>query len=212
MAYRDDLAAAHAQLDDLRRELAEARRRIEELEGKARAPAPAPVPSSVLASPSPQAPRALARGAYYDPPRTYVPLLHLLRVAAVTAWRRRPTTEAPDSDSLLLFLGYHVLWRPFVYVVWRPVYVVALTLVVLPWAALVALAGSIALLPVVALARFRLGAERPVQTGNGWPQGDPGEEAAAATLWSLLAFTMPVLLPVFVPLLGAKKTGSSGSA
>jgi hypothetical protein len=134
----------------------------------------------------------------------------MLRVAAVVAWRRRPSTEAPDSDSLVLVLAYHMLWRPFVYLLWLPVYVVTLVLLVLPWAALVAVAASVVLLPLVVLARLRIG-DAPAATGEGWPQGDTGEQGAAIGLWILLSLSIPVLLPVFFPLLDVSENGASTS-
>jgi hypothetical protein len=209
MTYRDDLAAAQAQNDELRSELEEAQRRIAELEQE-KASALAAGSSTALAPPPARAARMLAGRVYYDPPRTYAPLLHLLRAAAVVAWRRRPKTEAPDSDSLVLVLAYHVLWRPFVYLLWWPVYVVTLVLLVLPWAALLAVAGSVVLLPVVVLARLRIG-DAPTATGEGWPQGDPGEQSAAIALWVLLSATMPVLLPVFFTLLGVAEDAAPTS-
>jgi len=200
MAYRDDLAAAQAQNDELRDELAEAQRRIEELEHEKAAP-PAPETSTaVVAAP---APPLVAGRVYYDPPRTYVPLLYLLRVAAVTALRCRPATgKAPDSDSLVIVLGHKLLWKPFVDLIWCPIYVGMLGLVVLPWAATVAVAGSVVLLPIVALSRLRIGDAPPIAKYEGWPQGNPTAGTAAIALWVLLSITMPPLLLVFLPLLG----------
>ncbi len=210
MTYRDDLAAAQAQNDELRDELAEAQRRIEELEYEKAAPRAPEASTIVVAAP---APPVVAGRVYYDPPRTYAPLLALLRVGATTAWRRRPATrKAPSSDSLVLVLGYQLLWKPFVNLIWCPVYVAALALVVLPWAALVAVAGSVVLLPIVALSRLRIGDAPPIAKYEGWPQGNPTAATAAVALWVLLSVTMPPLLPVFVPLLVASEDAGSGSA
>jgi hypothetical protein len=207
MAYRDDLAAAQARNDELRSELEEARRRIEDLEREKAAP-PSPSPRADIV----RAPRMLAGRVYYDPPRTYFPLLHLLRVAAVAAWRSQPKLKrAPYTDNLALVLGYHLLLRPFVNWLWRPLYVALLALVVLPWAGLVAVAGTAALLPVVALARLRIGDEPPSTGGLGWPQGDSGERGGALALWLLLTLTMPPVLPVFIPLLMAAEDRDADS-
>ncbi len=196
MAYRDDLAAAQMKIAELERELLEANQQIAELK--------APQTPAVLQRASNDSgaliTRDLAGGVYYDPPQTYFPLLRLLVAAAKGAWDRVPSTSSIESDNLLARVGYWTLVWPFVNVIWRPVYVVCLFLAVLPWAALLAVAGSIVLLPLIVLARLRVG-EKRAQAGTGWPQGNVSQEGGRMALWVLLSLTMPMLLPVFIPLL-----------
>ncbi len=189
MTYRDDLEAAQLQIEKLKQELEEAKR--DKL-------APAD-PPPVLA---PREVKPLGGTLYYDPPRTYFPLMPLLRAAALAAWHRMPTAPTATSNSVLLLVANRLLWF-FVNFIWRPVYVASLLLIVLPYVGALAVLLSIPLLPVIVIARLRVGA-RPPEAGEGWPQGDASEDEGAAALWMFLCFAGAPLLLVFLSLLEEK--------
>jgi hypothetical protein len=189
--YRDDLTAAHARIASLERELADARATIEKLESPPPAPAPKPRP--------PKPPRQVGKLTFV-PPRTWFPLLGLLRVAAPAAYRIRPKVGSA-SGSLLMWILTQVVWRTIVWC-WFPLYLVALTVFVLPWAAAAFTALSIVLIPLIFLSRIHVGADPPA-SGSGWLQDEPSEEHGLMSLWVLLSVTMPVALPLFIPLLSA---------
>lgn len=204
VAYRDDLAAAKAEIERLRQDLADAHARIAALEAPARSVEPSP---SVDLVPAPE--RRLALGSvYYDPPQTYFPLLILLRAGARAGLRRMPRMAPVASNNLLVILGAALL-RLLVLFVWRPLYLATLVLVALPWAALVAVTVSVPLLPIVALARLRVGGEIPREAGSGWPQGKASDDAGAMAIWVLICGTMPPLLVFLIPLLVGHGEGVS---
>jgi len=197
VTYRDELEAARAQVDELQRELEGAKEEI-------RALAKAPGTQELVVERHEPPVRSLTSNIYYDPPRTYFPLLLMLPVVARAAWHRRPGSAdaSAESDSLVVIAASWVLWA-FARFVWAPIYVACLFLIVLPYAGALALALSIPLMPVIALARLRRGTT-PSHSGEGWPEGLMTEHQGAMALWMLLSFSMAPLLVVFIPLLSGE--------
>jgi hypothetical protein len=191
MTYRDDLEAAQLQIEKLKQELEDVKR------DKLVHEAP-PVPPVL----TPREVKPIGGTLYYDPPRSYFPLLPLVRAAALAAWHRMPTAPTATSNSVLVILGNRLLWS-FVNFVWRPVYVACLLLLVLPYVGALAVVVSIPLLPVIVVARLRVG-PRPPEAGGGWPQGEASEQEGAMALWMFLCFAGAPLLFVFLPLLDEK--------
>jgi hypothetical protein len=197
MTYRDDLEAARAKIEQLEEQLEEAHEEVAKLKAPA---SPTAIEKATEVQPELPRGRALGRSIYYARPPTYVPLLHLLRAAVLATWHRMPRLSGLSSDNLLVIIGYWLIAWPFVYLLWRPVYVACAALILLPAAALLSLLLTVVLFPIIVLARLRVG-DSSHDTGMGWPEGDYDEDDGAKALWILMSFTMQPLLPVFIPLL-----------
>jgi hypothetical protein len=209
MRYRDDITAALSRVEQLETELAEAREENDELRGLADPPPPSanvatanPISITVsdTTSTRPLAAEAPRGALYYDPPATYFPLLTWLVLVSKGAFRRIPDMHTSTSNSVLFIVWHWAFVWPLVNLVWRPLYVAALLLWVLPLASVLSVVGSLLLLPIIVLARLRLRRETLVgPLGQGWPQPYDGEDGCIM-LYFLVAITMAPLTPVMLPL------------
>lgn len=113
-------------------------------------------------------------------------------------WARLPALPRSTSNNLLALAGRALVW-PLFHLVYRPLFLVALYLVVLPWSFVVAAAGSPLLLPIIVLSRVTLGPGRFPDEPTNWFQGQITDEAAAHFLFFCVA-PVPALYPFTFPL------------
>jgi len=191
MTYRGDLEAAQARIEQLERELTEARRTIAELEERRKPQPPAEKPR-----PRPREPRKLGK-LTYTPPLTYIPLLRLVVRGPRVIRDRIPSMPATSSNKLLVLAGRALAW-PLFHLVYVPLFLAVMYGIVLPWASVVAVVGSLVVLPVIVLSRVTVGpGDFPSEPAT-WFQGKIDDATAAGFLFFSVA-PAPILYPFTMP-------------
>lgn len=201
-----ELDAARARIAALEAELAEAKEARAALETELAAATRSlarrsPDSTTPAPPPKPAPPRRWGK-IHYHPPPTYWPVWHLFLAGVRAARGRAPLLSPLRSDSVLAWLGHHLVARPFIYGLLWPSYLLAMCVVV-PWAGLVTCALGVLALPLVAAARLSF-AERPPGGEPGLLEGHATKEQGAIFLWMVTTLSMPPLLVLCLPLLTPK--------
>lgn len=190
MTYRGDLEAARARIEQLERELTDARRTIAELE------APKTPQPPEERRPRPREPRRLGQ-LTYTPPVTYIPLLRLVVRGPRVIRDRIPSLPATSSNSLLVLAGRALVW-PLFHLLYIPAFLAVMYGLVLPWASVVALVGSLVVLPVIVLSRVTVGPGDFPSEPTTWFQGKIDDATTAGFLFFSVA-PAPILYPFTMP-------------
>jgi hypothetical protein len=210
VSYRDELSAARARVAALEGELAEERGHRKALEEKLEsARRDLTRLDQTLDQTSGDAAAALARASdskpavrklgrvHYHPPRTYVPLIRLLRVGLLAVWNRRPRGITRfDSDRVAV----HVLrWAllPLYYAIWVPYFWLSFLLTA-PLTLLLVAVGTPVLLVLVVASRFTNSADPPANE-SGWFHGQ-GAESDGAMLFAIPGFIVPFFVAYSIAL------------
>jgi len=195
VGYRDDLVASQARAASLEKQLAEAKHEIERLKTE-------PEPDKPRGRPAPAAARNRKLGKiYFNPPRTYVPLLRLWWAGVVGSWGAAPSYRSRDTNNLVVWLLQRVLLWPVVNLVWSPVYYILLIAALAPVSFAVSLAITLAAFPLLLLLRVRLGDPARDPPGAGWPPATYEMSAGRLYLWILMSCCMQPLLVPMMPVL-----------
>lgn len=202
MSYRDDLAAARARIEELEQELREERGKIVQLERRLKAEqqrSAVPVKRHVRAAddalgPASESRRFGARQLHFQRPWSYWPLWHGLWAAIRAAVTYRLPT--PQTESLIYWLAFRLLFKPAYYLVMLPLYF----LIVIPWFAGIAFATT----PVAALVKVVRGLKLTDRLPP--PEQRPeGLDAAGAMAMPVIVFVFTA--PFFAPMFCTAATG-----
>ncbi len=177
MSYRDDLGAAHARNEALEKELAEAKAALVLRNEK-----PAKGPSK-------SRDRARLSSGWRGRAAGYLPLWPLCRATISDAFEFTAGIKL-DGRKPRTILGWalYSLGMPLLLLT-RILFLVLLTCLFAPWAALLGIAGSLPLFPVVLLSRLRLGG-MPIFSRPAWFTGPP-------TDGEIQAYTILVIVTIF---------------